>query len=254
MTVLEAADALGGGTRSSELTLPGLIHDECSAAHPLARRHAVLAAVRPRGARPDLALAGGPVRPPARRRRAAPRRGARSSETAAGARRRDGERWRSLFGPLAERFDDITADFLRPMLHVPEHPLRWRASALLLRRCRPRCSRARWSHAGGAGAVRRRRRARVPAVLGADVVGDRRRARHRRAPLRLAGRRGRLGRDQPARWSRCSRSYGAKFETGVRVDSLDELDGARHRDARRRAGGRRADRRRPHAAARSRAR
>src|ERR1700756_2039018 len=36
VTVLEAADALGGGTRSSELTLPGLIHDECSAAHPLA--------------------------------------------------------------------------------------------------------------------------------------------------------------------------------------------------------------------------
>src|SRR6185295_1900010 len=36
VTVLEAADALGGGTRSSELTLPGLLHDECSAAHPLA--------------------------------------------------------------------------------------------------------------------------------------------------------------------------------------------------------------------------
>src|SRR3954469_17340502 len=36
VTVLEAAEQLGGGTRSSELTLPGLIHDECSAAHPLA--------------------------------------------------------------------------------------------------------------------------------------------------------------------------------------------------------------------------
>ena len=36
VTVLEAADTLGGGTRTSELTLPGLIHDECSAAHPLA--------------------------------------------------------------------------------------------------------------------------------------------------------------------------------------------------------------------------
>ena len=28
-----------------------------------------------------------------------------------------------MFGPLAERFHDITADFMRPMLHVPEHPL-----------------------------------------------------------------------------------------------------------------------------------
>src|ERR1700761_2348865 len=36
VTVLEAADMLGGGTRSSELTLPGVVHDECSAAPPLA--------------------------------------------------------------------------------------------------------------------------------------------------------------------------------------------------------------------------
>ncbi len=36
VTVLEAAGTLGGGTRTSELTLPGLLHDECSAAHPLA--------------------------------------------------------------------------------------------------------------------------------------------------------------------------------------------------------------------------
>src|ERR1700760_3350815 len=36
VTVLEAAGTLGGGTRTNELTLPGLLHDECSAAHPLA--------------------------------------------------------------------------------------------------------------------------------------------------------------------------------------------------------------------------
>ena len=36
VTVLEAADELGGGTRSSEPTLPGLVHDDCSAFHPLA--------------------------------------------------------------------------------------------------------------------------------------------------------------------------------------------------------------------------
>ncbi|MGD0194445.1 MAG: FAD-dependent oxidoreductase, partial [Candidatus Dormibacteria bacterium] len=33
--VLEAADAIGGGTRTAELTLPGYHHDVCSAAHPL---------------------------------------------------------------------------------------------------------------------------------------------------------------------------------------------------------------------------
>lgn len=34
--VREAADTIGGGTRSMELTLPGFTHDVCSAVHPLA--------------------------------------------------------------------------------------------------------------------------------------------------------------------------------------------------------------------------
>jgi len=34
--VLEAAGAIGGGTRSEELTLPGYLHDVCSAIHPMA--------------------------------------------------------------------------------------------------------------------------------------------------------------------------------------------------------------------------
>ena len=33
--VIEANRRIGGGARSSELTLPGLIHDECSGFHPL---------------------------------------------------------------------------------------------------------------------------------------------------------------------------------------------------------------------------
>jgi len=33
--VLEAADSIGGGTRTADLTLPGFHHDVCSAAHPL---------------------------------------------------------------------------------------------------------------------------------------------------------------------------------------------------------------------------
>lgn len=33
--VLERSDAIGGGTRSEELTLPGFVHDVCSAVHPL---------------------------------------------------------------------------------------------------------------------------------------------------------------------------------------------------------------------------
>src|ERR1700709_2542259 len=35
VTVLEGADTIGGGTRTSELTLPGVLHDHCSAVHPM---------------------------------------------------------------------------------------------------------------------------------------------------------------------------------------------------------------------------
>jgi phytoene dehydrogenase-like protein len=35
VVVIEGADAVGGGARSSELTLPGFVHDVCSAIHPL---------------------------------------------------------------------------------------------------------------------------------------------------------------------------------------------------------------------------
>jgi phytoene dehydrogenase-like protein len=35
--VLEANETLGGGVRSAELTLPGFVHDICSAIHPLAK-------------------------------------------------------------------------------------------------------------------------------------------------------------------------------------------------------------------------
>jgi phytoene dehydrogenase-like protein len=36
VTVLEAQETVGGGCRSAELTLPGFVHDVCSAIHPLA--------------------------------------------------------------------------------------------------------------------------------------------------------------------------------------------------------------------------
>ena len=35
VVVLEARDTVGGGARSAQLTLPGFVHDVCSAVHPL---------------------------------------------------------------------------------------------------------------------------------------------------------------------------------------------------------------------------
>ena len=36
VTVLEAEGTIGGGARSAELTVPGVVHDVCSAVHGMA--------------------------------------------------------------------------------------------------------------------------------------------------------------------------------------------------------------------------
>jgi phytoene dehydrogenase-like protein len=35
--LIEADETIGGGSRSAALTLPGFVHDVCSAVHPLGR-------------------------------------------------------------------------------------------------------------------------------------------------------------------------------------------------------------------------
>ena len=45
VVVHEAADGIGGGMRTEELTLPGYRHDVCSAIHPLGRSSACFAAL-----------------------------------------------------------------------------------------------------------------------------------------------------------------------------------------------------------------
>ncbi len=35
--VLESSETIGGGIRSAELTLPGFVHDVCSAIHPFGK-------------------------------------------------------------------------------------------------------------------------------------------------------------------------------------------------------------------------
>jgi phytoene dehydrogenase-like protein len=121
VTVLEAADTIGGGTRTSELTLPGLLHDHCSAFHPLGAGSPALRAlpldrygVTWRWPEVDLAhpLDGG--------------RGAALhhslARTAAGL-GPDGAAWTRLFGPLARDFDALAGEVLRPLPHLPRHPL-----------------------------------------------------------------------------------------------------------------------------------
>lgn len=122
VTVIEAEDRIGGGTRSSELTVPGLLHDECAATHPMAvsapaTRELELERYGLEWGWPEVDLAhpldGG--------------RGAtmlRSLEATAEGLGEAGARWRQIFGPPSRGYEPLTEDIYRPIAHVPRHPLR----------------------------------------------------------------------------------------------------------------------------------
>jgi phytoene dehydrogenase-like protein len=219
VTVLEAADTLGGGTRTSELTLPGLLHDECSAAHPLAIDTAF-------SRRFDLGAHGLTWRWPEVQ-YAHPLDGGggaaayRSVQATADALGDDGRRWQSVFGPLAERFDDITTDFLRPMLHVPEHPLELTRfgvysalpAAVLARRWSSEPARALF--AGLAAHAMRPFSSPMSSAIGV-ALGT---AAHRYGWPVAEGGSGAISRAMISLLDRA----GARYETGVTVRSLDEL-------------------------------
>ena len=121
VVVYEAAATIGGGTRTEELTLAGFRHDVCSTILPLTLaspffRSIDLAARGIEIVQPDApvghALDGG---------RAAVVE--RSVDETAAALGRDGPAWRRLFGPLAADSGKLATDLLRPVLHVPRHPL-----------------------------------------------------------------------------------------------------------------------------------
>jgi len=121
VTVLEASDSIGGGTRSGELTLPGLLHDQCSGFHPLAvdtgfSRQFDLESHGVRWALPEVQYSH-PLDDG---------RGAavwRSVERTATHLEADGDSYRRMFGALTERFPEIVTEFLQPMVHIPSHPL-----------------------------------------------------------------------------------------------------------------------------------
>ncbi len=119
--VLEAAESIGGGTRTAELTLPGFHHDVCSAIHPFgaASRAFTELGLAGRGlewAHPEVALAhpldGGRV--------ALLHRSLDATVAGLG---RDGAAYRRLIGPLVRSWDGVYPLVSGPLLRVPRHPL-----------------------------------------------------------------------------------------------------------------------------------
>jgi phytoene dehydrogenase-like protein len=132
VTVLEASDVIGGGTRSSEMIVPGLVHDHCSAFHPIAAASPFLTGL-------DLASRGLTWLQPAVDCAHPLDDGSagllhRSIDRTTEGLALDGQRWRRMFGPMASHIDDLLADATQPLLRVPRHPLlmaRFGAAAFL---------------------------------------------------------------------------------------------------------------------------
>jgi phytoene dehydrogenase-like protein len=121
--VFEAADTIGGGSRTRELTLPGFRHDPCSAVHPLGIGSPVLNAL-------DLGRHGlewlqpeVPMAHPFPDGTAGVL--ARSVDESAASLGVDEHAYRRLVGPLGDRWAELAPDLLRtPWAAWPEHPLR----------------------------------------------------------------------------------------------------------------------------------
>lgn len=118
--LIEAEERVGGGARSEELTLPGFVHDTCSAVHPLAVSSPFFSRLplQEHGLgwiHPDAPLA----HPLDDGTAAVLRRSIEETATGLGS---DAETYRRVVGPLAATAERIVPQVLGPP-RLPRHPL-----------------------------------------------------------------------------------------------------------------------------------
>jgi phytoene dehydrogenase-like protein len=221
--VIEAESEIGGGTRSAELTLPGFLHDVCSAVHPMGilspflrtlplDRHG-LVWLRPRAsvAHP---LEDGPAVMLYR-----------SIERTGQGLGPDARAWQRLVGPFLADPHGLLADAMAP-LRIPAHPvqfarfgLRAAFSANRLARLCFRGARARALLAGCAAHSLLPLTQPLTAALGVLFAFT---AHVEDWPVAQGG-----SRAIPRALASYLRSLGGRIETGRRVERLDELPPAR---------------------------
>jgi phytoene dehydrogenase-like protein len=118
--VVEAAETVGGGARSAELTLPGFVHDVCSAIHPLGIASPLFRTL------PLTEHGLEWIDPPAALAHPFDDGTAalleRSPEAVALGLGDDEDRWRRLFAPLVRDAEPLLDEVLAPM-HLPTHPV-----------------------------------------------------------------------------------------------------------------------------------
>jgi phytoene dehydrogenase-like protein len=118
--VLEAGPTAGGGMRTEELTLPGFRHDVCSAIHPLAVASPFLRTVPLEAHGVEWIESPAALAHPFDDGTAALLE--RSPEATGATLGADGARWRRLVGPFARDADEVLDDLLGPP-RLPSHPL-----------------------------------------------------------------------------------------------------------------------------------
>jgi phytoene dehydrogenase-like protein len=120
-TLREARPTFGGGLRSDALTLPGYVHDVCSAVHPLALSSPFFRAL-PLG---EFGLEW--IQPPAALAHPFDDGTAavleRSVDATASALGGGGRGWRKLHAAFARAWSELAGDVLAPPIRVPNHPL-----------------------------------------------------------------------------------------------------------------------------------
>ena len=219
VTVLEASDEIGGGTRSSEMIVAGLVHDHCSAVHPLAAGSPFLAAL-------DLASDGLTwLQPEVNCAHPLDDGSAgvfyRSIERTAEVLGSDGKRWRRVFEPMVSHFDALFADASQPVLRVPRHPVtlaRFAAGAMLpattlSRAWRTEEAKALW--AGVAAHAFSRLDRPMTSAVGLMLIA----AGHAQGWVVAEGGSRAIAKALAADIER----HGGRIETGVRVNSADDL-------------------------------
>ena len=118
VTVFEAEQNIGGGSRSAELTLPGFVHDVCSSIHPLGVGSPVFRTFPLEQFGLEWVQPAIPLAHPLDDGTAAVL--ARSVEETAERLGEDGAAYRRLVGPGVQEWDEISALVLAPSF--PRHP------------------------------------------------------------------------------------------------------------------------------------
>ena len=127
--VLEKSTKVGGACRTEELTLPGFRHDVGSAVHPLALGSPFFSSLPLEEHGLSWLHPPIPVAHPIDKARVAIL--YQSLEKTALLLGRDADRYNELFGPLVANWQSLLQEFLQPIFHPPQHPLRMAQFGLL---------------------------------------------------------------------------------------------------------------------------